>query len=363
MMKNKLYALLLKTGDAELKAIENLKTNFNEVFPIIELTRGRRARNDKIGLIDKRLSRIKEIFKNNDICIDLTTSSSLSNEEIDRLYSYDNGYQNWIDFLVSLKNEKLFSNIIPTILVNADDPDISDNLLLQVNKLISEFDSVAYRNSLSDDACYNDLELIKETILYNNSKFYFIIDCEYVAPGAWISFADKAEARIHKINAMIKRTQFIIVSTSFPNNVAEIGKVDQDTFGLIEIDLHSNLSKRIAPLKILYGDYGSINPIRNDEVVMSRGWVPRIDVALTFEIYYFRQKRGKDGHYSDTYYTLAINIVRDSRFPKNFTSNWGIRQIINCSEGYSPGSTPSFWISVRMNTHIEQQMLRLKSMA
>jgi hypothetical protein len=363
MMKNKLYALLLKTGDAELKAVENLKIDLDEIFPIIELTRGRRSKNDKIGYIEKRLSKIKEVFKNCHICIDLTTNSSLSNEEIDNLYSYVNGYQNWFDFLVSLKEENCFNSITPTILVNTDDPNVEQNLLFQVDKLVSEFDSIVYRNSLADDACYEDIELIKNSILSSKCKFYFIIDCEYIAPGGWVSFAEKAESRIRKVRAIIDKTQFIIVSTSFPNNVAEIGKVDQDTFGLIEIALHREVSQKMSPLKILYGDYGSINPIRNDEVIMSRGWVPRIDVALPMEIFYYRQKRGKEGVYSDTYYIIAINIVRDRRFPKDFKSNWGIRQIINCADGYSPGSTPSFWISVRMNTHIEQQITRLKSMA
>lgn len=360
-MKNKSYAILLKTGDAELKAIENLKIEFKEILPIIELTRGRRSKNDQVGLINKRLSRIKEVFKNNSICIDLTTSSSLSNEQIDRLYAYENGYQNWIEFLIELKNERVFNKIIPTILVNVEDPNLEENLLLQVEKLTIEFDTIAYRNSLSDDACYIDIENIKKVISIKECNFYFIIDCEYVPPGAWISFAEKAEIRIKKIQSIIESTRFVIVSTSFPNNVAEIGKGDQDTFGLIEIELHSEVSRKISPTKILYGDYGSINPIRNDEVVMSRGWVPRIDVSLPFEIYYFRQRRGKDGVYSDTYNVVALNAVRDKRFPRDFNSNWGIQQIINCSEGSSPGSTPSFWISVRMNSHIEQQLKRIKS--
>lgn len=360
-MKNKLYAILLKTGDAELKAVGNLNIDFKEVFPIIELTRGRRSKNDKIGLIDKRMAKIKEIFKRNSICLDLTTSSALSNEELDSLYSYENGYQNWIDFLVSLKNENSFSSIIPTILVNADDPNLSDNLLLQVDKLISEFNTIAYRNSLADDSCYIDIELIKNIIQKSNCKFYFIVDCEYIAPGAWLSFASKAEIRIKKISSILESIQFIIVSTSFPNNVAEIGNVDKDTFDLIEIKLHSEISKNLSNIKVLYGDYGSINPIRNDEVIMSRGWVPRIDVALPLEIFYYRQRREKEGIYSDAYYKISQNIIRDKRFPRESISNWGIKQIVNCSEGYSPGSTPGFWISVRMNTHIEQQIKRLRS--
>jgi len=51
--------------------------------------------------------------------------------------------------------------------------------------------------------------------------------------------------------------------------------------------------------------------------------------------------------------------VSDNRFPLSLNKNWGINQIKNASDGASPGSSPSFWISVRMNIHIEQQLMRL----
>ena len=116
----------------------------------------------------------------------------------------------------------------------------------------------------------------------------------------------------------------------------------------------------LPTIKIVYGDYGSINPIRNDNIVMARGWIPRIDVPTQREIFYKRERRGEN-NYSNTYSRVARKIVRDSRFPKNFSYNWGIEQINNCAKGASPGSNPSFWISVRMNIHIQQQIERLNA--
>lgn len=362
-MKNDSYVLILKTGDAELRAIENSIIDYKNIFPIIELTRGRKSKNDEIGLIKKRLDKIKTVFRGFNICLDLTTSSSLSNGEIDELYSTDNGYQKWIDFLQELKEEKVFKSISPTILVNPDEPNFSDNLKLQVEKITSTFDSLVYRNSLADDGCYDDIELIKDIINKSGKKFYFIIDCEYIAPGAWTSFANKAKIRIAKIRKLIYETQFIVASTSYPNNISEIGKDDEDTFRLNEIDLHSDIKRNYDSLNILYGDYGSINPIRNDDIFMSRGWVPRIDVALPHEIFYKRERRPKGIHeYSATYIRVARKVSLDSRFPNHLSTNWGINQIISCSKGSSPGSQPSFWISVRMNIHIEQQIKRLNSL-
>jgi hypothetical protein len=93
---------------------------------------------------------------------------------------------------------------------------------------------------------------------------------------------------------------------------------------------------------------------------MARGWIPRIDTPLPEEIYYYRQRRPKGtSEYSATYNEVARKVINDPRFPISLTDNWGIQQITNCAEGDSPASNPSFWISVRMNIHLEQQVRRL----
>jgi hypothetical protein len=359
MMKNNIYALVLKTGDAEIRALENLNVDKQFIFPIIELTRGRRSKNEQVGFIKKRLDKIRNIFKGQNICLDLTTSTSLSNEEIEDLYLCHDGYKNWTNFLYSIKGENIFKNITPTILVDINDSDFEFNLKKQVEIITQNFNSILYRNSLADDGCYEDIDIVKDILIESGRKFYFLIDCEFIAPGAWKSFADKAKIRIEKIKALIEDTQFIIASTSFPNNISEFGKDDKDVFRLNEIDLHKDVSTQLNSSSILYGDYASINPIRNDDVVMSRGWIPRIDVALPSEIFYRRERRGiRD--YSSTYTVIARKIKSDIKFPNNLSSNWGVKQITSCSVGNSPGSNPSFWISVRMNMHIEQQVGRLK---
>jgi hypothetical protein len=359
-MKSKYYILAMKTGDAELKALENINSDKKIIFPIIELTRGRKSKYDSEGSLNKRLDKVKSIFNDHNICLDLTTSDRLTNTEINNLYSYNNGYEKWIDFLVSLKKGKFFSDISPVILVNSSDPDLNNNLKSQVDNLVEKFDSIVYRNSLSDDACYSDLENIKDIVIKSRVKFYFIIDCEYISPGAWKRFAEKAIVRIEKVRKLISNTHFIILSTSFPNNVSEIGDEYGGTIELNEINLYNEICSGVESLNIHYGDYGSINPIRNDDIIMSRGWVPHIDVALLDRIFYIRDKR-KYHHndYSSTYNSIAERIISDPRFPKTITSNWGIRQINKCADGNSPGSRPSFWISVRMNMHIEQQVKRL----
>ena len=44
------------------------------------------------------------------------------------------------------------------------------------------------------------------------------------------------------------------------------------------IQIHKIVTNKIP--NVIYGDYASINPTRNDTITMARGWIPRIDVAF-----------------------------------------------------------------------------------
>jgi len=358
-IESKNYFLLFKTGDAELRALNNIQFDIKNILPIIELTRGRKSKKDKIGQISKRLDRIQNIFDRREICIDLTTSRDLTNDEIDALFVPENGYKNWINFLIELKEQSFYKKIIPVIQIDIEDADFKKNLKLQVEMLYENFSTIAYRNSIADDGCYEDISEIQDTVNTQSNNFLFIIDCEYIAPGAWRSFAEKVIVRINKISKQIKKTNFVLVSTSFPRVVSEVGKDRADTFKLNEIDLFNEVVSNVEEKIIHYGDYGSINPIRNDLIVMSRGWIPRIDVPLPDRIFYYRKRR-KGKKYTETYIDVANdNIIVDDRYPNYLNHNWGIKQIELCATGSAPGSSPSFWMSVRMNIHIEQQLRRL----
>ena len=125
---------------------------------------------------------------------------------------------------------------------------------------------------------------------------------------------------------------------------------------LFKVDSYNDCLK--IDKNIIYGDYGSINPIRNDNIVMARGWIPRIDVALS-NSYFYHKKRREGNSYAETYKTVAKKVVNDPYFPRKLKC-WGTDQII-ISQRTPVSLIPSFWISVRMNIHIEQQLRRISS--
>ncbi len=358
-MKSKKYNLIFKTGDAELRALNNNSFDTSAIFPIIELTRGRKSKYDKVGSISKRIDKISSIFSNQEICLDLTTSEDLSNEEISDLYNCNNGYSTWINFLVDLKEENLFSNLIPTILVDTSDENLDENLLKQVEGLSKSFKHLLYRHNINDTGYFDDLNVIKDYLNKNDLEFTFLFDCEYIPVGAFRDTIAVLDARIEKIKQIIPKANFIVASTSFPRYVSDIGNDEMDIFPLIELLVYEGIADKD---NVEYGDYGSINPTRNDSVSMSRGWIPRIDVPTLDGIYYYRLRRNKFGNdYAKTYSAVARKVIDDNKFPNDYNKNWGVKQINICAKEGAPGSAPSFWISVRMSIFIEMQIRRLKS--
>lgn len=352
----KKYTLIVKTGEAEIRALENIpKERISRLFPIIELTRGRKITRDNhiFYPFDKRLEKLKNVFQGQDVCIDVTSEELLSSSETRMLYNPTNGYANWVSFLYKLKEEGIFNNITPTILWNYNDPNFHDNISRQIASLIDLFGVVAYRNPIVDDNLYDDI-----TDFLAEIPTVFILDCEYVPQASYNNVAERCIARFSNVKSIFKHTdtKYILASTSYPNNVNMFGDLNNDVLKLTEVDLYNTVLKTHSD--VYYGDYGSINPIRNDTIIMARGWIPKIDVALKDVVFYYRQRRPSGiTSYSGTYIQVAKSCVNDESFPSDINNIWGLRQIQLCASGSVPSSSPSFWISVRMNTHIQQQIL------
>lgn len=360
-MDNK-YWIIVKTGEAEIRALENTDESILcKTMPLIEITRGRKK---TIGDVEsypfeKRLGKLKNIYRDKTVAIDLTSEEALSSPEIDELYAPNDGYKNWVDFLLQLKDENVFTQIIPTVLFNFADENFEENLIKQIRSLESNFGDILYRSYIGDENCYDDIELISNEVMPKRMKI--VIDCGYIPQASYKSVAEKCTVRISNIKKIISfPCDYIVASTSFPNNVSELGGDNHDTFSITEIELHDSVSAKHP--EVIYADYGSINPIRNDTVVMARGWIPRIDVPLARIIFYYKERRPKGvTAYASTYIQVAQYVCADSRFPKELSECWGIKQIQDCAKGGTPSASPSFWISVRMNIHIYQQTKRIYS--
>lgn len=365
------YFLLFKTAQAEFRAWEVLSPAAKQhVFPIVELTRGRKIpRSGKEiseelwsgteGIYDfaKNVTKVEDVFgKSEHIIIDLTREEGLLCYEIEVLSKSENGYEKWVEFLKIKKDG--FRDLIPTLLINPADgegeEDYKTNIGNQLDSFMQEFSGISYRASVTIDPDFlYDLIVLKDKInryLDNGKKFWVELDHEFIRPGMGLLHAAQTLSLIEKIYELVPRAQIIILSTSFPRSIEELGGPESDSFPMEEVSLFEEIEKKKIPdATVCYGDYGSINPVRNDQVFARGGWRPRIDFPTSKKrTYYYREKREKDKNgvtssYASHYVSVAKKVVGNSLF-EDMPESWGVKQIKSAASGAPPGRAPSFWI-------------------
>lgn len=362
-----MYIPIIKTGEAEITAMENLTSSMlDRIIPIIELTRGRQ-KTTKCGdcmvvthPFDKRLSKMKEVFRGRTVFFDLTADETLLSDEVYDLYDYANGYEKWRHFVEENVGENGFGKIIPSVLLNWDDEAFACNFDEQVRGLAKSCGAVMYRSSIQTKDCYDELPLLIQS-LPKECDLWIVLDVGYLQISVTELASNRCRKRIQNLKERIlkdRKVKFVVASTSYPESVFDYGNESPIVISHSEVELYNKL-KEYYP-EVEYGDYAGINPIRKDLVVMARGWIPRIDIPLEYTTKVFWKRRPKGTtEYRGTYIRVAEEVVNDSTFPVNYEDSWGISEIISCANGYVPSCAPKFWISVRMFNHIFAQLLRM----
>lgn len=359
-----MYIPIIKTGEAEIKTVEKLTPlMLDRITPIIELTRGRQKTTKSgdtkeiIYPFEKRLSKMKEVFKGRPVFFDLTADESLLSNEVYALYNPANGYEKWRSFIEENVGENGFGKIIPSVLLNWDDENFAHNFAQQVKGLAASCGAVMYRSSIQTKDCYDELPLVMENLPIE-CELWIVLDGGYLQDSAVELAYNRCRKRIKNIKERIlgeREAHFVVASTSYPERVFDYGEDNPIIITHSEVKLFEKLKSDYPEIK--YGDYAGINPIRKDLVVMARGWIPRIDIPFKYKTKVFWKRRPKGTtEYRGTYISVAEEVVNDSEFPSRLMDEWGISEIISCANGDVSSCSPNFWISVRMFNHIYAQL-------
>lgn len=356
------YIPIIKTGDAELKALQNLASNYIVKFtPLIELTRGRRSKKDGIGMLQKRIDKLKEI-KLQRFFIDLTGDSSLSNVEIDIKRSNKDNYKQWCDFCLFLK--QFFPLVCPVIQIEEDE-DYESYLRGLANQIVfmqQHFDYLMFR---ADSDNYinivSDLKaLLKEYTNIDTSKIFCMFDNKYIR---YDNIPTSLIIKCCEVLEAIDIKNIVISSTSYPNSVTEmlgvlsVGKLKEDRLTLYELKFYDRIKKDAKNVNLIYSDYASVNPIRNDNVIMAKGWIPRIDLPFLDHIVIYRKKR-ETSSYAARYKEIAATVYNSDEFnyAKLHYNCWGIEEIEKAAYGAISGANITFWMSVRINIYLTMKI-------
>jgi len=361
------YVPIIKTGDAEMRGLECLSDRVKDrITPLVELTRSRSTKKLPRGDVYRRIERLIQAYGKRRIILDLTSIPELSNEQIQNLLRSDDGYKNWVGFVVTLKED--LPDIIPTIQIKEDIDDVNEmgnRLRGQARSLADWFDMLSYRISIMDDAYLDDLTVLKKGIPKFGERLICVIDCDFINQGRGTVYAASAIDVINKLVSLGVKN-IVLSATSFPQNPTEYGDDREGKYNLEEVTTFNQVRNGLdsaskKQLNLIYGDYASINPNRNDQRG-GRAWVPRIDIPTERKLFYRRYRRNSQiqESYAKAYTKVAQRITREPDY-RNIREKlhecWGIEQIELAAGGEPQGLAPSFWISVRMNIHITLQSL------
>jgi len=340
------YVQVVKTTDAELKGFRLLSEEVKEeITPLFELTRSRTSKKVPDGDINKRVGHVLESVGKGPFILDLTSHEDLSNSQIDYLLDDYDGFKNWTDFVMSIDHE----GIVPAVHLFMGDGIISTTR--QVERLAERFETLAVRFSLDDEDALEYLKFLS-LVVPENIKMIVVVELGYLERKNYISTRNEADNFINAFMGLCQRFSLSFVASSFPSSVTALSDCydDQGVIPVLEWGFFLDLRGRFPDL--IYGDYGSIHPIRYP----SRGgsWVPRVDYPLSKNIIYARYRRDDGG-----YIQAAREVVKHPEYDRLLC--WGTAQIESAALGAPNGKSPSFWISARLNIHATRKVLDLKA--
>lgn len=353
-MSDIVYIPIIKTSDAEIRAVENLNDDVkDDITPLFELTRSRRTKNIPRGDIIRRLDRLEEAYGPRQFVLDLTADLGSRNRQIEKLQNNAGGYENWVKFMFLRKED--FSEIIPVIQISDigidNARDFYRRIKEQVDSLNENFNNVVYRFPLEYEDFSEDLRVICRAI--SGEKVICIVDAGFITQEKSSIYSTKAIDVIGELEDF-SLGKIVLAATSFHRNPTEFGGEEDGEFQLEELLFYEKVSEAVES-ELIYGDYATINPIRIQQAG-GRGWIPRIDMPTKDIIFYYRSRRSQaEASYATAYTRVARRMVKDRRYKKvkgMINNCWGIEQIELAAQGYPQGLSPSFWISVRMNIHI-----------
>lgn len=351
-MSEFLYFPIIKTRDAELRCFSNIEEEkFKSLLPIYELTKSRKTVKTPDGDIYRRMKNIGEIQGERPFILDLCTDDKYINPQIEQLLSPHMGFKDWQYFIFDLHNDL---NIIPMIHIYEDEGKVAAEVEAFVKAASERVRFLAIRLPY-DLGRENVLHYLKPIFgsLNKDCKVYVILDAGYIRNEIAGDVADKFIDSCSGLDGMSRYIEdIVIMTTSFPSNVAKEGGGDSEgKFNIFEEDI---FQKVVEEVDVKYGDYASIN---TEQIEMKGGtFVPRIDIASLdgFSFTYKRFRRNAGG-----YVKCAKEVVRDIC---NYTplDTWADEEIKLAKDNAPTGISPAFWISVRMNYYIETR-LRLRN--
>lgn len=341
------YSPIIRTTAAELLGYEKLTDEVrSNILPVFELTRSRPNKEYPEGNIHQRMRQIEDSAKDMPFILDLTSTESLMNTQVEELFDDSNNFKKWREFLEGYSH----LNVIPVVHVFLDEYELAKNL---AGALLEKHDLICLK--LSGELLIDEVNEILSGVLSNpdiSDRVIVLYDFDYVDEFNFSSLEAVCIKGLESISSF-NPNRVIIASSSFPLSVldrvvdenadheGEMTKLEKEFFKSIK-DSYS------GSVELVYGDHASAHPHKRS--VKGGNWVPRVDV-VSEDSYIYKRFRREHGGFAKA----AREMIKWHKY--NAVQCWGRDEIELAAAGSPSGKSPAFWISVRVNQHLTRSVM------
>lgn len=336
------YMPIIRTRTSELLGIEMLRDSTkSKILPIVNLAKSNR-RNDARTV----LGVWNQVFTGPAI-LDLETSNRLKLDDYEDLSSPDDGFENWITFLLEAKD--INSQIIPSLILN--DGINKRQFVRQIQSFENNFERFVLKinplNRREVAAASTAASVVDST-----DSILFVLDCGQITRERQKIALDATIHCINELRTIESSIEIVSACTSFPRMFQSYTSRNDSGYGEIPMLEWDNYHALGGQDVSIYGDYASIHG-EFYEGSFAR-FVARIDYPTPGVWIFQRRQQQPQVEREALYINAAENIISDENWDDTLDA-WGKDTIERVAAGHVDGfKAPGKWISVRLNLHIER---------
>lgn len=339
---NYIYAPVIRTRASELQGIAKLREETKvKLLPRVDLAK--LGQNHSVNnSLDKWLSSFS-----GPAILNLAPYEKLRVSEYDDLVDSSNNFRQWISFVEKSKcaNESL----IPSIIYN--NKVTKREFVKQVHELESQFKKIVLT---VDPRKERDIQAALEaaTVVNEIDNLLIILDCGQINPSRQMLALESTLDAINRLRSIDTSVEIVTASTSFPKSFAPFCSDIAGEKGIIPMLEWDNYHTLGGQDVAIYGDYASVH----GEFYESRGvFVARVDYPTPSEWIFERRRKLTDDKTGKELYQLAAQEIINNEVWDDDLDLWSTDIIRKVSRGeIEKFASPSKWISVRVNLHIER---------
>jgi hypothetical protein len=346
-IRDYIYVPSLRTRSSEVNAVRHLSSETkSKILPFVSLTK-----NLNKSLVEC-VNYWEEAFPHPYI-LDINKEKQILHSEAERFLTNSEDVTEWVKWLLELKEEH--TKFIPTALYYSSVN--KREYVKQIQKMNENFGLIAVKANPENK---NEMRAATTaaSIINKVSDIIFILDVGQVTIERQQVALRALISAINNLRNIDQSIEIVVCGSSFPSSFPQYGK-ESGTIPMLEWDIYHSLGgKDIA----IYGDHGSIHA--NFYEGSFARFVARVDYpTLGKWIFERRTAPTKDNTGKKIsvdrakYYQAAAKEITLHDDWDDELDFWGVKKIEDTANGKAEKmGTPSKWIEVRVNCHIERTL-------